>query len=125
MANDASVVSISLPAGSDLSAATNLYRFVDIATDGQIDLVGSAGGEAIGVLYSDPAAAGRAAQVAISGVVKITLGGTVTAGMKLQSDASGDAIEAASSDHVLATALTDGVDGDVISALLMSSHILA
>ena len=77
MSNDASVVSITLQAGSNLSASTNLYKFVKMSSDGQIDVVNSAGGEAVGVLYNDPNAAGKAAQVAVAGVVKIQAGATI------------------------------------------------
>ncbi len=125
MANDASVVSITLEAGSDLSASTNLNRFVLIASDGQVDLVGSAGGEATGVLYNDPDAAGKAAQVAVGGVVRVMAGGTVTVGEKIQSNGIGDAITAASGDHVLGTCLKTAASGELTEVLLQSHHILA
>ena len=99
-------------AGGDLSAAQ--FKFVALASDGQVDVVASAGGNAIGVLLNNPAAAGRAATVAVSGSVMITCGGTVAAGAALQSDASGDAITAASGDVVLGYAREAGVDGQVI-----------
>jgi len=44
----------------------------------------------------------------------ITCGGTVTAGDQLQSDASGDALLAATGDVVLGYAREDGVDGQII-----------
>ena len=125
MSNDASVVSITLQAGSNLSASTNLYKFVKMSSDGQIDVVNSAGGEAVGVLYNDPNAAGKAAQVAVAGVVKIQAGATIDEGEKIQSADDGQADVAASGDHVLGVALTAGDAGDIISMLLISHHILA
>lgn len=125
MSNDASVVSITLQAGSNLSAAANLYKFVKLSSDGQIDVISSAGADAIGVLYNDPNAAGKAAQVAVAGVVKIQAGATIDEGVKIQSADDGQADVAASGDHVLGVALTAGVDGDIISMLLISHHILA
>ena len=123
MSTSEAIHAISVEAGADLSAGQ--YLFVEIATDGQIDLVGSAGGSAIGVLYDKPSAAGRAARVVIGGVAKVEAGGTVTAADKVQSTAAGKAITAASSDHVLGRALTSGVDGDIIRVLLTNNHILA
>tara|TARA_R110000796_G_scaffold13544_2_gene43721 strand:- start:882 stop:1253 length:372 start_codon:yes stop_codon:yes gene_type:complete len=117
------VQSITLAAGSDLSAGQ--FKFVLLASDGQVDLVASAGGPATGVLLNDPAAAGRAATVAYAGVVKVIAGGTVAIGAKVQSDAAGDAILAATGDHVLGVCVKGGADGELIEVLLISQHILA
>lgn len=117
------VQSITLEAGADLSAGQ--FKFVLVASDGQVDLVASAGGDADGVLLNDPDAAGKAATVAYAGRVKVVAGGTVAAGAKVQSDASGDAITAASGDHVLGKCLVGGADGELIEVLLGSNHILA
>ena len=99
-------------AGGDLSAGQ--FKFVTLASDGQVDITASAGGNAIGVLLNNPSAAGYAATVCVSGSVMITCGGTVAAGASLQSDASGDAITAASGDIVLGYAREAGVDGQII-----------
>lgn len=115
---------ITIEAGADLSAGQ--YRFVLIASDGQVDLVSSAGGDADGILMGKPSAAGKAAEIAISGVAKIVVGtGDLSAGDKVQSDASGEGIQAASADHVLGKCLKDGVDGEIVPILLVSKHILA
>lgn len=123
MAVEESVVSITIEAGGDLSAGQ--YKFVTLASDGQVDLTASAGGAALGVLQNAPAAAGEPAQVAIAGRVKVTAGGTITAGDKVQSDASGDALLAATGDHVLGYAAESAVDGDVFAVILVSQHLLA
>ncbi len=120
MAVEQALQSISIEAGADLSAGQ--YKFVQVATDGQVDLVGSAGADAIGVLQNKPDAAGRAAKVGFSGISKVTLGGTVAMGAKVQSDASGDAILAASGDHVLGTCIKGGAVGEVGEVLLNASH---
>lgn len=99
-------------AGADLSAGQ--FKFVTLAADGQVDITSSAGGNAIGVLLNKPSAAGRAATVCVSGSVMITCGGTITAGDQIQSDASGDALLAATGDVVLGYAREDGVDGQII-----------
>ena len=113
-------VDITFEAGSDLSAGQ--FKFViQAAGDGQVDLVGSAGGDAMGVLQNKPAAAGRAAQVRVSGVSKVVVGtGDVTRAAKVQSDATGKAIVAATGDHVLGYALEAGSAGETVRVLLVS-----
>lgn len=123
MALESNVQSVTLEAGQDLS--TKQYHFVVVASDGQVDAVAAAGGDADGVLQNAPDAAGRAAAVAYAGVTKVYAGGTVTRGEKVQSDNAGKALTAASGDHVLGKALTSGGSGEVISVLLVSKHILA
>lgn len=123
MATQESLTTVTLIAGADLSAKQ--YLFVELANDGQIDPVGSAGGDAVGVLQNDPDAAGKAATVAISGISKVVCGGTVTVGDKVQSDNAGKALTAASGDHVLGRALATGASGEIIPVLLINHHILA
>lgn len=105
---------VTLEAGADLSAKQ--FFFVSVSADGQIDPTGD-GAIADGVLLNAPAAAGRAAEVAIGGIVKVECGGTVTRGGPVASDASGNAVDAASGDVILGTALETGADGSVISIL--------
>lgn len=114
--------SVTLEAGGDLSAQQ--FRFVEIAADGQVDVVSSAGGSAIGVLQGNPSAAGQAAEVAYAGVTKVVAGGTVAAGAKVQSDATGAATLAAASDHVLGRCLKGGASGELIEVLLISQDVL-
>ena len=103
-------------AGADLSAGQ--HRFVVVAADGQVDLVGSAGANADGVLQNKPAAAGEEAQIVANGISKVVCGGTVTRGDAVQSDASGDATTASTGDYVLGRALETGADGDTIAVLI-------
>jgi len=85
----------SLIAGEDLSSSQ--FKFVTLESDGQVDLADAAGERCFGVLENDPAS-GEEATVVVSGQTRITCGGTVAAGAQLQTDASGDAITAASGD---------------------------
>lgn len=114
---------VSLPANADLS--TKRYYIVDINSSGKVVTQSSAGGRAVGVLNNKPSAADEAAAVQIGGVAKVILGGTVTAGDNVQSDANGKGITAASGDSVLGIALTSGVSGDIVNVLITSRHILA
>lgn len=103
---------ITLEAGVDLSAKQ--YFFMSVSSDGQIDPCGD-GATAVGVLQNDPAAAGRAAEVCINGVTKVSAGGTIAAGAEVASDAAGEAVTAATGDVILGIALQAATDGDIIS----------
>lgn len=116
--------SISLPAGADLSS--DQFKFVKLSS-GQVVLQDSAGASCLGVLITPASAAGRAVEVATGSgqVVKVIAGGTVAVDAKVQSDASGLAITAASGDHVQGTCVKGGASGELIEVLLLSEHILA
>jgi len=116
------VGSITLLAGADLSAKQ--FTAVDVNSSGAAITVTGAGARAVGVLMNKPTS-GQAATVATMGVVKMVAGATVAAGANVQADAAGDAITAASADHVIGVALTGGDDGELIRVLLVSKHILA
>lgn len=117
------VRAITMEAAGDLSAAGQ-FRFVaKNTTDNQVAVVASAGTAAMGVLLNKPDAAGRDAEVAFAGRVKVVAGGTVTAGDLVQSDGSGDAITASTGDFVLGTCLVGGADGELIEVLLGSNHL--
>jgi hypothetical protein len=105
---------ITLIAGADLS--TKQYRFVSLASDGQIDPTGD-GLLAAGVLQDNPAAAGRSAAVCISGRTKVEAGGTIAAGGSVSSGADGVAVATASGDVPLGTAVDGGASGAIISII--------
>jgi hypothetical protein len=114
MATQDNIRCVTLEAGADLS--TKQFYFVSVAADGQIDPTGD-GLDADGVLQDAPAAAGRAALVAISGKVKVVCGGVVTRGGPVASDSAGKAVNAATGDIILGTALETGADGRIIEIL--------
>jgi hypothetical protein len=114
MATQDNMICVTLEAGADLS--TKQFYFVSVAADGQIDPTGD-GLDADGVLQDAPAAAGRAALVAIAGKVKVVCGGVVTRGGPVASDASGTAVNPATGDIILGTALETGATGRIIEIL--------
>ena len=114
MATQDNIICVTLEAGADLS--TKQFYFVSVASDGQIDPTGD-GLDADGVLQDAPAAAGRAALVAVAGKVKVVCGGVVTRGGPVASDASGTAVNAATGDIILGTALETGAAGRIIEIL--------
>jgi hypothetical protein len=114
MAFEENKISVTLPASGDLSASQ--YCFVEVNSSGQAAVLG-AGLAADGILQNDPTAAGRAAEVAISGVVKVKCGGVVTRGGPVASDAAGKAVNAATGNIILGTALETGANGAIIAML--------
>ena len=98
-------------AGEDLSSAQ--FKFVTLESDGQVDLADSAGENAIGVCIVG-GTAGNAVTVTVSGSVMVTAGGTIAAGAAVQTDASGDALTAATCDVIIGYAREAGVDGQII-----------
>jgi len=115
MTTENSVKSITVEAGADLS--TKQYYFMAVAADGQVDPAGD-GAYAEGVLQNNPAAAGRAATVAISGVTKVVASGVIAAGGDVSSDTNGKATASATGDIILGTAMSAAAaDGDIISVL--------
>jgi hypothetical protein len=120
MAAYENVQAISLTAGADLSAKQYFFVKAD-TTDNQVVVCGD-GQNAIGVLLNDPTS-GDTASVAVSGVVKVYAGGTVTGGGPVASDTNGECVDAANGDYVLGTALEDGADGQVIRVLFDKNGI--
>lgn len=86
---------ITLNAGQDLSSSQ--YCFVDIEATSGDAVLPSAGGRAIGVVQNDPED-GDAASVAISGISKVILGGTVAAGDNVKVAATGKVVTASDAD---------------------------
>lgn len=114
MATQDNMLCVTLEAGQDLSAKQ--FYFVSVAADGQIDPTG-AGAIAQGVLQDAPAAAGRAALVAIAGKVKVMCGAAVTKGGPVASTSSGTATNATTGNIILGTALETGAAGRIIEMI--------
>lgn len=118
MALDSNLVSISLPAAGDLSAAQ--YKFVAINSSGAVAVVGTAGNTGDGVLQNKPSASGDVSTVAVFGVSKVLAGGAINPGAQVSSSAAGKAIAATSGHRVLGRHIgtTAAADGDIIPVLL-------
>ena len=113
MAYTESNISVTLTAGADLRL--HQFKFVSIAADGDVELTAN-DAHADGVLLNAPNT-GEAAEVAISGIVKVECGAVVTRGGDVASGANGEAKNAATASSVLGTALETGADGRVVSIL--------
>jgi hypothetical protein len=117
------IVSIAIPANADLSASQ--FRIAVVNSSEKAAIAAAATAKIIGVLYNKPAAADVAAQIAISGVARVTAGGVVAAGDLLTSDADGKAIATTTTGNVLiGRALTAGADTQLIEVLLFPGTVL-
>src|ERR1700747_3452650 len=92
-----------------------LFCFAKAVSGNLIDLAG-AGDPTIGI-FTEGGGSGKPCTVQLKSVGKITLAGTLAAGVQVQSDASGHAV-ALSSGKKAGTLLTGGVSGDIVSILL-------
>jgi allophanate hydrolase subunit 2 len=117
MALQEAVKSITLPAAGDLS--TKQFRLMGVNSSGQADTIAAANAKAIGVLQNKPNAAGREAEVAISGRLKIVAGtGGVAAGAEVEADANGAVVTAAGAgSHIVGIVLVAAAAGGLAEVL--------
>ena len=95
----AAFTTITLPASGDLSASQ--FCFVDVASDGEVQICASTGEASIGVLQNKPTAAAYEATVQVGGVAIVKFGGAVTPGGQVMTDTSGRAIAQTGTNKVL------------------------
>jgi hypothetical protein len=107
-------------ANSDLTG--NQFRFVKFHGTASIDAVvavAATSDRALGVLNNAPDA-GEVAEVVLTGVQKVRLGGTVARNDGIGTDATGKGIKAAAGALVYGVALESGVADQIISVALNS-----
>lgn len=120
MAFENPVLTLSLPAGADLSAKQHLFVK---ASSGAAVLAGNNEG-ALGVLQNDPNAEGTASIMAL-GVSRVVAGAAIAEGAQVAADANGKAKTAATGSIVLGVALeAAAADGDIIPVLLHAGGAL-
>ena len=106
-----------------IGAAFTIGKFG--ADDDTVSLAGAATDMLTGVFQHATANAGDEVRVMLDGITKIKLGGTVTRGQPLTSDASGQAVAAApaagTNARVVGIAMASGVSGDIITMLIAPS----
>lgn len=103
-------------------AAFKIVKFSDAANNAKIAPAAVNTDPVLGVSGSMATATGDMADVIQHGIGLVTLGGTVSAGAELTSDASGNAIAAVPTAgvfmSVVGKALAPGVAGDVVEVLV-------
>lgn len=118
MAVERTLFEISNDAGSDLSSKQ--YYLVK-RSGGNLALCDTAGERPLGILQDDPDASGRSGLVAVGGLSKVILGGTVAQDDLLTTDANGKAV-AVSDDGGFAFGVANraGVASDIIDCLMFA-----
>lgn len=121
MAYEEGLVAISKTAGADLSAAANAYTGVKYNGSGQLVAFAAATDRPAGVLQKPLPKSGEVGRLGVGGISKVKLGGTVAAGDQIQFNATGAGIVAAVGGHIIGTAQSAGVSGDIIPVLISSA----
>lgn len=123
MAFNEALESITRLASADLSA--NQYHFMKLNSSGKAELAG-AGEAAVGVLQNKPDALDKDATIGFKGISKVVCAAALAPNTKVMSDASGEAVAATATNHVLGIHVGDATSasGDVIPVLLLSAHVL-
>ncbi len=79
---------------ADADLSTKQYYGCKLSSDGQLALCSAAGEAVYGVLQDKPAAAGRAAAVAVGGITRAKAGGVIAPGARVAVDANGKFVTA-------------------------------
>ncbi len=108
------------------AAVSTAYTIAKFGADGDSMSVSAAATDLhVGVFQHTTPNAGDEVRVMLQGITRIKLGGIVSRGTALTSDASGQAIAAApatgSNVRIIGIALASGVSGDIIPTLLAPS----
>lgn len=122
MAFEEVLVAVSRPAGADLSDwATHKFTGVKLNANSEVVKVSAITDTVYGILQSDPKQ-GEAARVAIGGISKLRLAGTVAAGDQVSLNNAGRGVVAASTSKVIGQAVTGGVTGDIVSVSISTAN---
>jgi hypothetical protein len=109
-----------LPGSANPNYGKGQYRFVKVTGESTVGLADADDGACIGVCQNKPQVTGAAATVAIRGVVLVIAGATVAAADPISpEDTTGRAIKWVTGKTLVGTAITGGVDGELISVLLV------
>jgi hypothetical protein len=109
-------------------AAINPNRIVKFGSTDDFVVQGAAVGDAlIGVIETVAPALGERCDVTTHGIAEVKLGGAVTRGDWITSDANGQGVSAApaagANNNVIGRALASGVNGDVVRVLIAPGRI--
>lgn len=126
MATEQDVVDVGFAAGADISAK-QFFCMKLHTTAGQVTVCSGATDLAIGLLQNKPAAAGRAARVAIGGISKGVAGAAISLGAQVGTDTNGRLVaKTTDEDWVIGVALTASTaSGDVIDVLMTTGAYYA
>lgn len=112
---------LSLPAAADLR--THQFKLISVDSAGAAALCGA--GLAGAFIVGNAPNTGEPAELYDHGFMKVILGATVAAGAKVMSDATGRAITATATNHVVGICIQGGAVGEVGSIWKIPPTILA
>lgn len=116
MAYEVPGFSFTLPAGADFTASKQ-FRFVDVNNAGKA-VAPTAGGGVVGVRQITPRL-NEACTIVHSGISFVEAGGVITAGDLIATNATGQAVEAATGNVVLGRALESATGTGIQIAVLL------
>ncbi|HEY3276394.1 MAG TPA: capsid cement protein [Syntrophorhabdaceae bacterium] len=123
MIGQTTVLEKSVKCTAAIAAAYTIGKFG--ADDDTMSLAAAAADSLMGVFQHTTSNPGEEVHVMLQGVTRVKLGGAVTRGAPLTSDASGQAVAAApaaaSNARIIGIALANGASGDIIPMLLAQS----
>ena len=102
------------------TGTTRKNRFVAVSGNHTV-IESDSGSRDIGVALEAATASGDEIQVQLRGIVKVEAGGTLTAGIFVNSDNDGKAVEEATTNNLISGVTLDAADsGDYCTVLLMT-----
>jgi len=113
---------ISIEAGEDLSSSTE--KVVTLNSSGKAIGFSAITNIPAGILKNAPVT-GEAAEIAIDGVSRIWLGGTLSPGALVGASAAGKAVADASTNYNIGVLLKGGADGEIGEVILGSKTATA
>ncbi len=125
MAFNRRIVSITRPAGADLSALQ--FTIVELDATSRVVSAVDAATPILGVLLNKPSAAGQAAEIAIVGsVVKCVASATINEGAWVTAAAAGEAVATTTDlDNILGMALTSAAAANDLFEVVVLGGTLA
>lgn len=112
--------SFTLPSAADYRTGNGQFRFTTVNSSGKAVAPAASGDLTIGVRQNTPNQ-NEGTTIVNSGISMVEAGGVVAAGDKVQSDATGRAIAAASGKHVAGIALEAASGAGIIIAVLLTN----
>jgi hypothetical protein len=105
--------------GNPAISAVQPYQILKYSGNGGVAPAAGPTDKLIGVSGSQPVDSGYAVDVARTGIAEVKLGGTVSAGDDITSDANGRGVALTGAGQSVGRAEKDGVEGDVIPVLVL------
>ena len=117
MMGQTDIMSKSAKCTAAVATAFTIAKFGE--DDDTLDVASAATNKLLGIFQSTTTAAGDVVRIMMIGISRCKLGGTVTRGDPITSDASAKGIAATSGQSIVGFAMASGVSGDIIPVFLV------